>query len=67
MEKKIIFRVECRLVENGRSAVAYFVSREDAQESLVLFRKRHGYESAVSIMEIRLEENIVDFTDRLML
>lgn len=65
MEKKIIYRVECRLVDNGRSAVAYFAKKEDAQDSLMIFRKRHGYDAVVSLMEIVLEETIVDFTDRL--
>jgi len=65
MEKKIIYKVECRLSGDGKSAVAYFFDKDYAQDSLVSFRRKYGYDAVVSVQEFVVEEDVVDFSERL--
>jgi hypothetical protein len=65
MEKKIIYFVECRLYSDGKTVSAYFEKQEDAQDSLLAFRRKHGYDSIVSIKEIALTTKFVDFSEML--
>ena len=65
MEKKIIDRVECRLFVDGKRAVAYFFHKHDAEDSLIAFRKKHGYDAIVSIQECGVEDEFVDFSERI--
>jgi hypothetical protein len=65
MEKKIVYRVECRLADSGRSATAYFFLKDDAEESMVAFRKKHGYNSIVSMQDCGIEDEPVNFDEML--
>jgi hypothetical protein len=55
--------VKCQLSSNGKIASAYFEKQEDAQDSLVAFRKKFGYDAIVSIKEIALTTGFVDFSE----
>lgn len=65
MAEKIIYRVSAHSHSSGYGRVIYFASQEDAEASVMAFRRHLGYDAALHVQEIPVLDRPFDFVSDL--